>query len=97
MARYPSTGPAWAPAVVGTRAWWNCASWSSTATVVSRRLGSRITARTTPGGGKRRRVADLHRGDGQPALIEAAAEAGADALLVHHGYFWRGEPAPLTA
>ena len=30
------------------------------------------------------------------ALIEAAAEAGADALLVHHGYFWRGEPAPLT-
>ncbi len=25
------------------------------------------------------------------ALIEAAAEQGADALLVHHGYFWRGE------
>ncbi len=25
------------------------------------------------------------------ALIEAAVEAGADALLVHHGYFWRGE------
>jgi dinuclear metal center YbgI/SA1388 family protein len=31
------------------------------------------------------------------ALIEAAAETGADALIVHHGYFWRGEPAPLTA
>jgi dinuclear metal center YbgI/SA1388 family protein len=30
------------------------------------------------------------------ALIEAAAAAGAEALLVHHGYFWRGEPAPLT-
>jgi dinuclear metal center YbgI/SA1388 family protein len=30
------------------------------------------------------------------ALIEAAAAHGADALLVHHGYFWRGEPAPLT-
>lgn len=30
------------------------------------------------------------------ALIEAAAAAGADALLVHHGYFWRAEPAPLT-
>jgi dinuclear metal center YbgI/SA1388 family protein len=30
------------------------------------------------------------------ALIEAAAAEGADALLVHHGYFWRGEPAPLT-
>ncbi|HEC15185.1 MAG TPA: Nif3-like dinuclear metal center hexameric protein [Sedimenticola sp.] len=29
------------------------------------------------------------------ALIEAAAGAGADALLVHHGYFWKGEPAPL--
>lgn len=25
------------------------------------------------------------------ALIEAAVEAGADALLVHHGYFWRNE------
>lgn len=30
------------------------------------------------------------------ALIEAAAEAGADALLVHHGYFWKGEAQPLT-
>ena len=25
------------------------------------------------------------------ALIEAAAQAQADLLLVHHGYFWRGE------
>jgi dinuclear metal center YbgI/SA1388 family protein len=25
------------------------------------------------------------------ALIEAALDAGADALLVHHGYFWKGE------
>jgi dinuclear metal center YbgI/SA1388 family protein len=25
------------------------------------------------------------------ALIEAAVEADADAVLVHHGYFWRGE------
>jgi len=25
------------------------------------------------------------------ALIEAAVEQGADAILVHHGYFWRGE------
>jgi dinuclear metal center YbgI/SA1388 family protein len=25
------------------------------------------------------------------ALIEAAIEAEADAILVHHGYFWRGE------
>jgi putative NIF3 family GTP cyclohydrolase 1 type 2 len=25
------------------------------------------------------------------ALIEAAADLKADALLVHHGYFWRGE------
>ncbi|MGB5450737.1 MAG: Nif3-like dinuclear metal center hexameric protein [Sedimenticolaceae bacterium] len=30
------------------------------------------------------------------ALIDAAAQAGADLLLVHHGYFWRGEPAPLV-
>jgi len=29
------------------------------------------------------------------ALIEAAIETGADALLVHHGYFWKGEPAAL--
>jgi dinuclear metal center YbgI/SA1388 family protein len=27
------------------------------------------------------------------ALIEAAVEARADAVLVHHGYFWRGEDA----
>lgn len=25
------------------------------------------------------------------AFIEAAIDAGADAVLVHHGYFWRGE------
>ena len=30
------------------------------------------------------------------ALIEAATEAGADALLVHHGYFWKGEDARIT-
>ncbi len=30
------------------------------------------------------------------ALIEAAAGAGADLLLVHHGYFWKGEAQPLT-
>jgi dinuclear metal center YbgI/SA1388 family protein len=30
------------------------------------------------------------------ALIEAAAEAGASALLVHHGYFWKGENACVT-
>ncbi len=27
------------------------------------------------------------------ALLEAAIEAGADAILVHHGYFWRNEDA----
>lgn len=31
------------------------------------------------------------------ALIEAAVAAEADVLLVHHGYFWRGEPAALVA
>ncbi|MFA5676953.1 MAG: Nif3-like dinuclear metal center hexameric protein [Pseudomonas sp.] len=30
------------------------------------------------------------------ALIEAAADAGADLLLVHHGYFWRGEAPTIT-
>jgi dinuclear metal center YbgI/SA1388 family protein len=30
------------------------------------------------------------------ALIDAAIEADADAVLVHHGYFWRGESATLT-
>lgn len=25
------------------------------------------------------------------ALLDAAIDAGADAILVHHGYFWRGE------
>ncbi|WP_019589129.1 MULTISPECIES: Nif3-like dinuclear metal center hexameric protein [unclassified Thioalkalivibrio] len=30
------------------------------------------------------------------ATIEAAAERGADVLLVHHGYFWKGEPQVIT-
>lgn len=30
------------------------------------------------------------------ALIEAAAAAGADAILVHHGYFWQGETPTIT-
>jgi dinuclear metal center YbgI/SA1388 family protein len=30
------------------------------------------------------------------ALIDAAAEQGTDLLLVHHGYFWKGEPYPLV-
>lgn len=29
------------------------------------------------------------------ALIEAAVKSQADAVLVHHGWFWKGEPAPL--
>ncbi|NLS11582.1 Nif3-like dinuclear metal center hexameric protein [Vibrio sp. SM6] len=29
------------------------------------------------------------------ALIDKAIELNADALLVHHGYFWKGEPEPL--
>lgn len=29
-------------------------------------------------------------------LIEAALEVDADAILVHHGYFWKGEPAVIT-
>ncbi|TFV93928.1 Nif3-like dinuclear metal center protein, partial [Oxalobacteraceae bacterium OM1] len=31
------------------------------------------------------------------ALLEAAAAEGADAILVHHGYFWRGEDARVVA
>ena len=30
------------------------------------------------------------------ALLQAATEAKADAILVHHGYFWRGEALPIT-
>lgn len=29
------------------------------------------------------------------ALIDAAAAQGADAILVHHGYFWKGEDARI--
>lgn len=29
-------------------------------------------------------------------LLEVAVTTGADAVLVHHGYFWRGEDARLT-
>ena len=27
------------------------------------------------------------------ALLEAALDAGADAVIVHHGFFWKGEDA----
>lgn len=30
------------------------------------------------------------------ALIEQAIQQNAQAILVHHGYFWKGESAPLT-
>ncbi|TVP88152.1 MAG: Nif3-like dinuclear metal center hexameric protein [Thioalkalivibrio sp.] len=30
------------------------------------------------------------------ALIRAAIEQEADLILVHHGYFWRGEPQPVV-
>ena len=30
------------------------------------------------------------------ALLEAALQANADAVLVHHGYFWRGEAKTIT-
>lgn len=30
------------------------------------------------------------------ALINAAIDAGADAILVHHGYFWKGEDPCIT-
>jgi dinuclear metal center YbgI/SA1388 family protein len=30
------------------------------------------------------------------ALLQSAVEEGADAVLVHHGYFWKGEEAPIV-
>lgn len=30
------------------------------------------------------------------ALLDAAADWGADAILVHHGYFWKGEAPEVT-
>lgn len=29
-------------------------------------------------------------------LLQAAQQANSDAILVHHGYFWRGETLPIT-
>ena len=30
------------------------------------------------------------------ALVDAAIEVGADAIFVHHGYFWRGEDSCIV-
>lgn len=30
------------------------------------------------------------------ALLDAAVEAEADAILVHHGYFWKNESSTIT-
>lgn len=45
----------------------------------------------------RRRIATLITGvTASLALIDAALAEGADAILVHHGYFWRGEDGRVT-
>ena len=44
----------------------------------------------------RRRIMRLATGvTASLALLEAALEWGADAVLVHHGYFWKNEPARI--
>ncbi|QJQ96425.1 MULTISPECIES: Nif3-like dinuclear metal center hexameric protein [Halomonadaceae] len=45
----------------------------------------------------RPRIARLMTGvTASQALVEAAVAWGADALLVHHGYFWKNEPVAVT-
>lgn len=45
----------------------------------------------------RGRIAKLVTGvTASQALIDAALADGADAILVHHGYFWRGEDGRIT-
>ncbi|HTH73807.1 MAG TPA: Nif3-like dinuclear metal center hexameric protein [Trinickia sp.] len=45
----------------------------------------------------RRRVDKIATGvTASLAFLEAAAQWGADAVLVHHGYFWRSEASPIT-
>jgi dinuclear metal center YbgI/SA1388 family protein len=45
----------------------------------------------------RPRVAKLATGvTASQALVDAAIDWGADAILVHHGYFWKGEAAPVV-
>jgi dinuclear metal center YbgI/SA1388 family protein len=46
----------------------------------------------------RARIATLVTGvTASLALLEAAVAVGADAILVHHGYFWRGEDPRVVA
>jgi dinuclear metal center YbgI/SA1388 family protein len=45
----------------------------------------------------RRRVNRIATGvTASQAFLEAALDWGADAVLVHHGYFWRNEPPQIT-
>ncbi|HTR10708.1 MAG TPA: Nif3-like dinuclear metal center hexameric protein [Paraburkholderia sp.] len=45
----------------------------------------------------RRRVEKIATGvTASLAFLEAALEWGADAVLVHHGYFWKNEAPPIT-
>ncbi len=45
----------------------------------------------------RRRVKKIATGvTASAAFLEAAIEWGADAVFVHHGYFWRNEPPQIT-
>jgi dinuclear metal center YbgI/SA1388 family protein len=45
----------------------------------------------------RRRIKKIATGvTASLAFLESALEWGADAVLVHHGYFWRNEPPQIT-
>ena len=58
---------------------------------------SRITGRTVCRSRAGPRCAGWSPGvTASRALIEAAIDAGADAILVHHGLFWRGHDGRVT-
>ena len=56
-----------------------------------------LWAERSAGRGPRRQVRHIVSGvTASLAFIDAAIAAGADALLVHHGLFWRGQDGRLT-
>jgi dinuclear metal center YbgI/SA1388 family protein len=50
--------------------------------------GLQVDSEPDPGRPVRRLITGV---TASQAMIDAAAEAGADVLLVHHGFFWKGE------
>jgi len=67
--------------------------------ILNEKLSPQLIKDYTPNGlqveGKQEVIRIVTGVTASQALVDKAVELNADALLVHHGYFWKGEPEPI--